>query len=217
MQLELNWCYKFSFIEPFDKLNNVYRLTKILTYEEMLLEGVTLSDLYSAVDKTDNDLETDYIEKSYATERIYKLVHPSDSEIVYYVPRCLISTIPDHNVKEYAKLVVSFNIGIYPGEEDLSYIKEEFGQQLKDYLGYSKEPDIFSISTQWLTDDDYKSIVEKRKQYRARDDNGNFKIMSYYSAYKHQEKELLNLRAKLAAYENLLMNYTLTPKTTTGE
>ena len=207
MQLELNWCYKFCFTDPFDKLDNVYRLTKILTYEEMLNEGITLSSLYSLVGKTDADLEKDYIDKNYANERIYKLVHPTILDTVFYVPKCLLASVPNPSVKEYAKLVVSFNIGIYPGEEDLSYIKNEFGQQLRDYLGYTKDPDIFSISTQWLTDEDYQKTVDERNANKAVDENGNYKVLSYFSAFKAQEKEILNLKAKVAAYENIITNY----------
>ena len=207
MQLELNWCYKFSFIKPFDVINNIYRLTKILTYDEMLREGISLVSLYTLAKKTEKDLETDFIEKNYSNERIYKLVHPTILDTVFYIPECLISEIPNHSVKEYAKLVVSFNVGVYPGEEDLSYIKNEFGKQLKDYLGYTKDPDIFSISTQWLTDEDYQEIVEDRNANKALDENGNYKVLSYFSAYKAQEKEILNLRAKVAAYENIITNY----------
>ena len=207
MQLELNWCYKFNFLEPFNKINNVYRLTKILTYEEMLNEGMTLSSLYLLVDKTEADLEKDYIEKNYKDERIYKLVHPTILDTVFYVPECLLSEVPNPSVKEYAKLIVSFNIGIYPGEEDISYIKSEFGQQLKDYLGYTKDPDIFSISTQWLTDQEYQEIVDNRNKNKAIGEDGNYKVLSYFSAFKAQEKEILNLKAKIKAYENIITNY----------
>lgn len=189
MQLAVGWTYRFTFLPDFSSLDGIYTVVKIYSYAELLADGLDLqSGLYSKVGKTQDQLDSDIV--NYRNNDILKLVNPDDANIIYYVPSPVLSSVPDPNIKKYAKLVVGINVGVYTSEEDLNYILDSISQQLQAVLGYTETPKVFSIGNVWLTQQEYETIVNARSATKT-------STMNYYSENVKLRDQVTNLRAAI--------------------
>ena len=195
MQLKPGWTYKFSFLPGFDTLDGVYTVMKIYTYDEMLADGVTLYDgLYSHVGKTEQNVNDDVTSMNFRDEDVYKLTHPEDSEIVYYVPYGVLAIAPDPNVAAYPKLVLAFNVGVATSEEELSGISANINEVISKMFGIPDAAKVFSIGNEWLTEDEYATIVANR-------DTSAKAVVSYFADNVQLRNDLEKRNARIAALE----------------
>ena len=162
----------------------------------MLDDNLSLLPTYEAVGKTQADLENDV--NMYRTQEIYKLVHPEDETIIWYIPEGLFSTVPNYNVKKYSDFAIALRVGIYPDEDKLRYVQNVLQQQLSAMLGFTNGPDIISVGEKWLTDEEYKDAVADREQTAKT-------VVNYFSENIELRKQIDHLKDRCNAYEEIII------------
>jgi hypothetical protein len=203
MQLNVGWIYKFKFNVDFSSLDGIYTVLKIYTYDELLEDGLNLFDgLYTHVNKTESQLDTD--SEYYRTQSIFKLVSPTDSSIVYYVPEGICSFVPDHNVKRYPVLALAFKFGACKDAEELTHIKSNVSELISKMFGITDAPLTMTVNDVYLTDEEYSQVVQDRRQ------NG-IDIVNYFGENVELRKENARLAGIIAAYQAKLMSLTSNP------
>ena len=202
MHVELGWTYKFKFITGFESLNNIYTVVKIYSYDEFLAEGLTLIDLYTSVGKDADDLENDLLteEYNYTTQEIYKLRHPEYYDSVIYVPEGIISEIPNFNIKKYSNVAVAMNLGVYPGDETFSAIREIMSEHMESQLGYADTADLITIGHVWLTDQEYSNLQAEREVNKKN-------VINYFSECKNLRESNTKLNSIIDNYEKLFKSW----------
>jgi len=193
MQLQVNWTYKFFFIDGFDLLNGIYKVVKIYSYQELLDEALSLyDDLYKHVGKTEEELETDITK--YNKEPILKLVSVDDSTKVYYVPLAVLLYTPDLTVKPYSKIAIGVNVGPIADPEQISHIVQIIKESISKQFGVTNDPQLFNTGTVWLTDAEYAVIEADRKTAAT-------EIINYYGENQKLRADIQKLKEQLAVYE----------------
>ena len=192
--------YKFIFETGFDKSNGIFKLVKLMTYDEYLNDGGDiLRDFYVPNGKTEDDLNNDLtvIRES----RIMKLQTPNELGTVssYFAPLSHLKYSPDHNVKKYAKLGVVASIGIVDESDILDYVKTNIQEQFESALGITTDPKLVSIGDVWLTEDEYNAEVAKR-------DENKKKLINYFSENIKLNKEINSLKTRMKEYEKYLIH-----------
>lgn len=202
MHIELGWTYKFKFINDFSSLDNIYTVVKIYSYDELLAEGITLVDLYTSVGKDEEDLEADLLTKefNYKTQEIYKLRHPEQYEYVIYVPESILSEVPNFNIKKYSNVVIAMNLGVYPGDEQFTAVRDIMTEHLSSQLGYTDSADLITISHVWLTDEEYQEEQAKR-------DANKKCVTNYFSECQRLIESNTHLNGIINNYEKLFKNW----------
>lgn len=190
--------YKFTFIDRFNILSGIYKLAKLMTYDEFLEEGEDLlSKLYEPCGLSKEDLDADLQEIK--ASKIMKLTNPSihTENSLMYMPLCFMDTTPDHNVKCYYKFGVVAYVGITEDPSTLSEIKNTIKDRAKAMLGIDPDPALITVGEEWLTESDYQQIVSRRKATQSG-------VLNYFSENVRLEKELTSLKSTLAAYEEII-------------
>lgn len=190
--------YKFTFIDRFNILSGIYKLAKLMTYDEFLEEGEDLlSKLYEPCGLSKEDLDADLQEIK--ASKIMKLTNPSihTENSLMYMPLCFMDTTPDHNVKCYYKFGVVAYVGITEDPSTLSEIKNTIKDRAKAMLGIDPDPALITVGEEWLTESDYQQIVSQRKATQSG-------VLNYFSENVRLEKELTSLKSTLAAYEEII-------------
>lgn len=190
--------YKFTFIDRFNILSGIYKLAKLMTYDEFLEEGEDLlSKLYEPCGLSKEDLDADLQEIK--ASKIMKLTNPSihTENSLMYMPLCFMDTTPDHNVKCYYKFGVVAYVGITEDPSTLSEIKNTIKDRAKAMLGIDPDPALITVGEEWLTESDYQEIVSRRKATQSG-------VLNYFSENVRLEKELTSLKSTLAAYEEII-------------
>jgi hypothetical protein len=190
--------YKFTFIDRFNILSGIYKLAKLMTYDEFLEEGEDLlPKLYEPCGLSKEDLDADLQEIK--ASKIMKLTNPSihTENSLMYMPLCFMDTTPDHNVKCYYKFGVVAYVGITEDPSTLSEIKNTIKDRAKAMLGIDPDPALITVGEEWLTESDYQEIVSRRKATQSG-------VLNYFSENVRLEKELTSLKSTLAAYEEII-------------
>lgn len=194
MHVELGWTYSFKFTKDFETLNNVYTVVKIYSYDEFINDNLDLYTLlYSRVAKSYESLEVDV--QDYRTQQIFKLRNPDNYDDILYVPEGIIAEVPNFNVKKYAKLVISLNVGVYPNEEELAYAVNSMQEYLQVILGFANNPLITAIRHVWLTDEEYQNTIGDREK--------NKEVVNYYSKCLELEKEITRQKGTIERFNTL--------------
>lgn len=191
--------YKLQFKTDYLSVSGVYRLQKIMTYDEYLVDGGDLvKDFYSLVGKDATTLEKDIA--SVRANPVLKVADPNDStgETVKYFPSDYLQGVPDHNVKEYPKLGLIAYIGIVDNPEILDYFIENIKEQILAALGIEADPKLITLDEgAWLTEVEYQEVVAKRDLLAKH-------TINYYSENKELRAELAKARTTIRTYEEIL-------------
>lgn len=207
MHVELGWTYKFSFISDFSILDGIYTVVKVYSYEEFLNDGLSLaSTLYSVIYKDPKDaeaaLEEDLLTKefNYREQEIYKLRDPEYYDTVIYVPESIILKVPNFNIKKYSNVVVAINLGLYPGDEDLSSVREIMSEHLSSQLGYMDTPDLITIGHKWLSEEDYNAEQANREANKKN-------VINYFSECTRLSNINSQLSSTIENYNKLFKDW----------
>lgn len=202
MHVELGWTYKFTFITDFSSLNDIYTVVKIYSYDEFLADGLTLVNLYTSVGKSESDLESDLLteEFNYRSQEIYKLRNPEKYDTVIYVPEGILSEMPSFNIKKYSNVAVAMNLGIYPGDEELTAVREIMSEHMSSQLGYTETPDLITIGHVWLTAEEYAEEQAKREANKKC-------VINYFSECQRLTESNTHLNGIINNYEKLFKSW----------
>ena len=182
MQIELGWTYSFKFTDDFTILNGIYTAVKIYSYDEFVQEGNDLySLLYTRVGKSEVEFDNDA--EIYKTQGIYKLRNPENLEV------------PNFNIKRYSKLVLSYNIGVYPQDEDISGLVNTIQDSIRPTLGLAEDPLAIAIKHVWLTNEEYNTELATRLK--------NKEVTNYYTKWLDTERELSRAKGTISRFNEL--------------
>lgn len=229
--LSIGKIYRFSFVSDFKQLGydvaaedqpvnaGIYRLDKVMTYLDMVSNGIDLyANLYQPLKVSKTVYETDLSRLVETT--IYRLIDPSDESRVYYMPKIFIKDTPDASVKEHLQKALIVKLGVL-GDilgDDYSIIDEvrEFiGRLLEKRWGikvdYTSPDDsassIFtnSYGSIWMTDREFDKLDNERKRI-ALDSTIDLVDLFNFDESNIYYKENLKLHGKIAALEQVIVS-----------
>lgn len=188
--------YKFVFISPFDTYNGVYTVLRIMTFDEVVSDGVDMVKLYTSVGKTEEDYN-EAVKTGLRYDDFLKLENIITKEILH-VPFSLAELEPDPNIKEYNRVALAVDLGIFDNISDISFAKNTIDSTIAKGLGVEASSHTFSIEKVWMTLEEYNKEVEKRAEKKST-------LVNLYSEVLRLRKELDSQNQKIAYYEDLLI------------
>lgn len=191
--------YNFTFISGYDTFNGIYKVARIMTYDEYVDDGGDIdTDFFTPNDKSE-EVETEL--ENYRSSKILKLVSPDsddDSDPVY-APIYYLNETPDFNVKKYQNIGIVANIGITENVSDVDFIRENITEAVEAALGITPDPKLVVIKETWMTESQYQEIIKSR-------DESKKKVINYYSENLRLERALATANTKIKEYEKLVIN-----------
>lgn len=215
MAITINMHYSFKFLDSFgfSSLNGIYRVDRSIGYNDIINEEIDLYKfLYSKVDKSPTDLETDVIK--YVDDIFYKLSSMYDDSVIW-IPYSLIGGYPNPNVKEYPRVMLTTDLGVFDEPATLTHITRILKDNLRHLLGleHDTNSDDFDIrinphtaisvyNTTWMEHSDYEEIKSQRGSVRDNDTSTDSK--DYYAEYLRVLADNSELEGRIVALEELV-------------
>lgn len=197
MLLNIGTIYKVGFDTGFTAIDDVYQVLQIINHNKLLeLEVDLVSTLYTAVGKTQEDYDAD--KASYLDGYYYELSSMTQTDVSYFVPISIISSMPEIDINKYKKLILTFDIGTFNNTDELSTITTSIQETLTANHGITSSPQLMSYDEVWLTDVEYTAIEDARAAVATGATN-------YYSEAIRLEQELTQATAKIAALEAIIV------------
>ena len=190
--------YSFKFKSGYNTFDGVYRVLKIMMYDEYVNDGGDIdNDFFAPNDASDNlDAELDNVLNS----KILKLIPPdNDDADPIFVPLYYLAETPDYNVKEYKNLGIIAKIGITESANDVMFISDIITEAVESAIGITPEPKLVVIDSKWMTESQYEDLKAER-------DENKMKVKNYYSENIKLEKRLAQVNTIITEYEKLIIN-----------
>ena len=230
--LLLGQVYRFKFLGDFAPLGfvsgttdfskGIYRVDQILSYREVIAQGIDLyKNLYDGLKISravftrdealfagaDPDADPNVPPTSESNTTVqcmfYKLVDPKDTSVVYYMPEIFIKDHPDTNVSKYSKVVLSVPLGTFANAGALNTLNTEIAALLEKRYGIKTTAKVLIYNDVYLTTLDYENILAAREETKASSPIDLYSIL-FTNDQGNQARTIAALRAKLAATEELL-------------
>lgn len=222
MSIHINTVYNFKFgtsegMDSYTSLNGIYKVLDIYSYQRILNEDVDLYTLtFSKVNVSKETFETEIIK--YTGDNFYMLQSVLDEDIIC-IPDSLIIGYPSPDVKEYPKLMLSVDLGVFDAPETVlmleNIIKETIvktiGAEITD--GTEVEPVDPKVSVvvylkEWMSCSDYVKIRQERKAVLQAQWEGDTSEIgrSLYARYVKTKQELDVCKAALREYHDKMSN-----------
>lgn len=187
--------YGFTFNAGYDAFNGIYKLTKLVTYDQYLEEsGNLLTDFYepNGLEQTDLDRDLPTIRES----KIMQLSPPDSlsTEAAKYAPLCFLETTPDHHVDKYYKFGIISQIGITANPAELDFMRQAIIEHVEAATGITPDPKLVTLSETWMTESQYADEIAKR-------DEAKKKLVNYYSENQRLQAQLRDVQTILKDYE----------------
>ena len=133
MNLTINKHYELTFDstenQDFSGLNGIYFVARTLVYKDIVLEGIDMVEfLYGRVDKNEADWERDVV--NYINDVFYQLISTADESVVW-VPVSLLVGFPNAEVKEYKKVMLTTDLGVFDDPNITHPLKDIVYNQIK--------------------------------------------------------------------------------------
>lgn len=188
--------YDFVFVSPFSIYNGIYKVLRILTYDEIISDNIDISTIYIETGQTEEDYNT-AVTEYLRTDKFLKLEKINDKSILY-IPYSLTELEPDPNVKKYSRLAIAVDLGIFDNINDIQFAKNTIESMIDKGLGVGESTHAFSIEEVWLTLEDYNEEVKKREERKQG-------LINLYSEVLRLRQELDNQNTKIKYYEDLII------------
>ena len=204
--LVLNWTYKFKFEEDFDRLNGVYKVVKIYSFNELLVDQVNLFEEFYSLSKnpiTEAEFERDRL-PIIRTRPIFKIESVIDANIVHYIPEQEITFAPDPHVNPYKDLILSWRYGACKEAEEIEFAKNQVNELVEGLFGSVDSPLTVAIGTVWLTDTEFQEIQNDRVLHKTL-------IMNFYKSNIEHLNTIAALRGRIQALEDIIKNHVANP------
>ncbi len=192
--------YNFIFIDGYDKFNGVYKVVKVMTYDEYLDDGGKLADdWFKPNDKTEDDMQQ--LLPDIRAAKMLKLTQPDydDVSTTIYASMYFVAETPDFNVSKYYKFGMISTIGVTKDPTLLNFMKKTFTEIVEATYGITPDVNFVTIKEEWLTDSQYSQLLADR-------DKDKLKIINYYSENLRLQKQLSQANTAIKEYEKLIAN-----------
>ncbi len=206
--------YRFVFLGSFVNLGyslahdhpeetGMYRVDRIFNYRELLTSDISIYDnLYKPLGLPKAMYEADMSRFNEKTT-FYKLVDPLNEQTVYYMPDIFIAEHPDTNVSRYCKLMLAFTLGVFNNPTELAELNTAILALLETRYGISSVANVMTYRDVYLTTQDFEAIQATRAATKANSTIDLYDVL-FTNEKGIKEQEILTLRGKIAAYEELL-------------
>lgn len=195
--ISLNRIYGFTFHPDFTTLDGVYEVRQIISYDEIVLNQIDMEAfLYGKVGKTIDDYDLDKV--NYTEDSFYQLRDASDEETIIYVPRTLIPNMPEPNLKQYNKMVLSVNLGLFGNLTSLDSLITKVAEVVSTNEGVVATPEVMIYGKEWKTDTEYEAIEAARAAAAGA-------AVNYYSETVRLTALLAERDAKIEALEAIIV------------
>lgn len=191
--------YSFKFQPGYTFFDGVYKVVKIMTYDEFAADGGNIIlKFFEPCGKTPDEILAE--EATVRASKILKLEHVNnlDEKDPYYVPLCYVSDTPDHQVKPYYHIGVICTLGVTEEPQDLDFAVATVTEQFEAVLGITPDPRFVTIQEMWLTAAEYKEILANRDIAKKR-------VINYYSECNRLQDQISRLKTTLASYEEIMI------------
>lgn len=224
--LALNKIYRFQFSSVFQPLghdpedktvNNkgIFKVLKILNYEDVLYSGVDLyANLYRPLGLPEEMFEKD--KDLIAQSVVYKLIDPTDDNIVLYMPQIFIEGTPDASVEKYNKTMLTIDIGTHGDVELLSDIQTTLAALMEKLWGITSTDGtplakLTIYDNIWLTITQKEQLDQERRYIR---DNSQVDLSDMFEFEKTNGIYLENrqLKSKCAALQDIIVQHAIIPE-----
>jgi len=193
--------YSFKFKTPLDTLNGIYQVLRIMTYDEMISDNIKLANIWVLAGSTEIELENEINtpNSEIKSNKILKLQSVKDENIIIHIPYAKLAYEPDFNVKQYHRLIVALDLGVYKNMDEVNYIKNVIDETAEAVLGVKKKSDIFSTNYEWMLESEYNEILKDREKYKST-------IINLFSENNRLRNELTNAKTLIEKYETTIVN-----------
>jgi len=192
----LNSNYRFTFIEDFIAFNGVYVVTQIATYTELMNADVDLfTYFYQKLGKTTEQYSTDI--GTYKSDRFFKLTDVTDSTNVIIIPESIIASHPEPDIAEYAKLVLSIDLGVVGDTSLLTSLLISVSEVIAASQGITIAPVITKYGSQWLSSSEYAAVVAARETKKRA-------VINYFSECNRLTADAAKKNAKIVSLQKLV-------------
>ena len=178
----------------------VYQILQILTMSEMLDIGVAnLTDLYVKCGSTAEKYNSDYTTFKLDTYPVLKLKNAQDETDIIYVSAFYLFAYPEVQLSQYAKLMLTVNLGTFDDPELYKGVATKIQDILQTEFGFSDggAPELMIYDNVWLTTKSYKYIKLARELTKLEAKN-------YYKMCLEKDKTISQLKAQIEHYKQLL-------------
>lgn len=189
----VNTVYQFRFTSGFAACDGIYKVLRVMTFDEMISDSINLVDLYTKVGKLEEDYHKDAA--SLRTDKILKLEDVTNSENVLYIPNSFNLYEPNPDVQVYANLVLAVNLGMFDDPTQIEFAKNTIESIIDKGIGIKESTLLFSTKDVWMTVSDYKEHVRQRNARKAG-------LVNLYSETHKLRKALDEANKKIQYYED---------------
>ena len=201
--MNINEIAYFQFIEDFQQLNGIYQVSKICDYTSILEDKINLFELYENLgiqDRYNKDIENFLItnEIFYTLINADDILNNSNVKRVYTIPKTIMGDfVPDTtNVSEYGDFIMLMELGTFEVNDiRIKPIIEHLKEKASAFFPYV-------VNTSLSTKNNKYGVID------ASDESNDTIINSPDSQYDEITKlnnENIDLKEKLAAYENIIL------------
>lgn len=207
----VNTAASYILIPRFAALNGIYTLTKVMSFDTAIEDGVDFEkSLYELVGLTEDDYLADW--QSYQTEQILQLTRCRDPAAIaadvvgqiVNVPESLLQYIPDPMVRPYEDIYLAINVGPYAAPEKIDWLRVQLNDLASAVTGTADAAAIMSVGQLWLTDGQYADVTTDR-------DTRIQQMTPQVATIIAQQDEIARLRALITAYEQTLVALSTAP------
>lgn len=215
MSIKIGEIYDFRFgthddNEKYTPLDGIYKVLDIYSYTRILEEDVDLYELtFSKVNILKDSFESEVVKYKY--DNIYMLESVLDGDTIC-IPESLIIGYPSPDVKEYPKIMLSIDLGVFDSPETVLQIEEIVKNTILQTLGSdiatgTNEPVDPKVSAvvymkEWMSVSDYLELRNNRKKVIEMQLNGSTSMLdrSLYARYINTLNQLEQCKSALVAY-----------------
>lgn len=216
MSVKIDETYDFKFgtnddQDAYTPLNGIYRVLDIYSYTRMLEEDVDIYELtFKKIGILKESFESEVV--NYKHDNIYMLQSVVDDDIIC-IPDSIIIGYPSPDVKEYPKVMMSLDLGVFDSPESLVVLEQLIKDTIVEKLGKdivnedTVEPldpkvSVVVYMKEWMNNSDYHTLRENRKKVIAKKYTGDSTVVdkSLYAKYIRVSKELEACKAALIKY-----------------
>lgn len=155
---------KYTFINKFQPLNNIYQITSVENFESAINRGVDFyKNLYTPTGLSEDDWKIDY--PKYSGNDVYWLKSSDNNSSEIPVPTGILAKYPDLDVDVYYPLILRITVGLYKSPDELQYLADDIKDMVSATTGETSSVvwSTTSAGKVYKTKSDYNKLDQQRK------------------------------------------------------
>lgn len=159
--LTIGQVYRFTFVDELTKVNNIYRLLGIHTYEHVDAMAYDPFEVIYAMAGMTAKYISDKKMFSFRGDVIYEVKSTVDDQVLF-IPESILVNVPVGGYREYDKLMFTCQLGVIPDQIDMETTIVAIQQLLQHRLGISPRILTSSYGKQYLNEEAVSALEQAR-------------------------------------------------------